>query len=255
MWWIIYLPFGLYFIEATLIHWPLLWFWETNQGIFSRCSVSALPFHQGKVLHQRKALHKLSASAGHLHRKSCCSCPRWSKNASVHQLQSKNISHHELWAAIYLMHLLFGYWTLKLRIKILVYQDILSGSSWLSLSSCHGTQSRRRMVHCTPVFSAWCRWSRKQSMCSRQTTRSRIHPLEGSRGTYMRVLVSTRTRQTMGITATRWCLLPSHTAYFSLVEVKELWPGCRFLWLYAWNLYCLSNQAKMISLWTFWQLC
>lgn len=65
--------------------------------------------------------------------------------------------------------------------RVLIYRDILSGSSWLSLSSCHGTQSRRRMARCIRVFSAWCRWSRMQSMRSRQPSHSRIHPLEGSR--------------------------------------------------------------------------
>lgn len=111
------------------------------QDISSHCNASALPFHRGKVCHQRKALHRLSASAGCLHRKSCCSYPMSSMDASVHQ------------------------------------QDTLSGSSWLTLSSCRGTQSLRRKGHCIPVFSVWYRWSKKQSMRSRQTTHSRIHPL------------------------------------------------------------------------------
>lgn len=41
------------------------------------------------------------------------------------------------------------------------------------------------MVRCTPEFAAWCRWSKLQSMDSRQTTHSSVHPLEGDKATHI----------------------------------------------------------------------
>lgn len=63
----------------------------TNQGISSHCNASALPYHRGKALLQRMVLHRLSVSAGCLHRKSCCSFPKRSTRASVHQLKTENM--------------------------------------------------------------------------------------------------------------------------------------------------------------------
>lgn len=71
-------------------------------------------------------------------------------------------------------------------VSVCLYRDNLSGSSWLSPSSRRGTLSRHRMARCIPGSSAWCRWSRRQSTRSRQTTHSRIRPLEGDRGMHMR---------------------------------------------------------------------
>lgn len=56
------------------------------RGISSRCSASALRSHRGKPRHRRKDPRTLAAFAGRLHRKSCCSCSRWSRRASVRQL-------------------------------------------------------------------------------------------------------------------------------------------------------------------------
>lgn len=41
------------------------------------------------------------------------------------------------------------------------------------------------MVRCTPEFAAWCRWSKLQSMDSRQTTHSSVHPLEGDKARHI----------------------------------------------------------------------
>lgn len=59
------------------------------RGISSRCSASALRSHRGKPRHRRRGPRTLAASAGRLHRKSCCSCSRWSRRASVHRLREQ----------------------------------------------------------------------------------------------------------------------------------------------------------------------
>lgn len=56
------------------------------RGISSRCSASALRSRRGKPRHRRRDPRTLAASAGRLRRKSCCSCSRWSRRASVRQL-------------------------------------------------------------------------------------------------------------------------------------------------------------------------
>lgn len=102
------------------------------RGISSRCSASALRSHRGKPRHQRKGPHRLAASAGRLRRKSCCSCSRRSRRASVRQLKSAIVRHLSLKTTVlnrksfikvgFLFFLFFFF-----------YQDNPSGNSCLSL--------------------------------------------------------------------------------------------------------------------------
>lgn len=185
----------------VLNHWivyqPCL-FWLTDLGIFSRCSVSALLSLQGKALHQSKVLHTSSVSAGFLHHRSYCSFPMSSMITSVHQLERDKTQCYPLtlnrltsrqWPFTHRLPLKLVTWrvimTKEVSVSNLVLQAIylgnLSGNSYWSHASHHGTPNLRRTVRCIHVSSAWCHWSKRWSRWSNQTIRSRHRPLEGTR--------------------------------------------------------------------------